>query len=411
MNTNNKISWVHLTSKLQQLMVAVLSVTFGISMYVFMNGFVGGVNETFTELSFTSMAHIRIYNELPDGAPSLLSAPDGRTVQFISNARHISYTEGIKNAEKVREVAVSFPEVTAVTEQLNQNVFFRNGVTKVSGNLSGIDVDNEERVFHTSKYMLKGNLFDLEKRTDGIILGSGLANSISVSMGDNVSLLTSDGVSRNFKVIGIVETGSSGVDKSKAMISIHSARNLFSKNRNYASDILVSLKDYNRADRVAEAMTKKISYKVESWKEGNSQLESSSILRNILAMVISFTILIVAGFGIYNIMNMTVNEKMREIAILKAMGFDGKDIVHIFLMESLIIGFIGGLIGLLLGYVISYLVGLVPYKIAFLTTLPIQFRPLDYVLAFFFGLIITTIAGYLPARKASKVDPVLILRG
>lgn len=410
MNVNNKISWTHLTSKVQQLIVAVLSVTFGISMYIFMNGFMGGVNAAFDEISFSTMSHILIHNDLPDDKPSLLP-PSSNTIQFVHNARHIKYTEGIKNASEIIKTVKEFPQVTAVAEQVNQNVFFRNGITKVSGNLSGIEVGNEDQVFHSSKYMIKGNLYDLEKRNDGIVLGSGLAQSISVDMSDQVTLTTADGVNKSFKVLGIIETGSSTADKTKALISIYSARQLFSKNAGYASDIQIDIKDFNKADIVSKQMASIIPYKVESWKEGNSQLESSATLRDILAQVISIAILTVAGFGIYNIMNMTVNEKMREIAILKAMGFNGKDIVHIFLMQSLCIGIIGGIVGMGFGSLIIYIVRQLPYKIASFTSLPVAFRLTDYVMAFFFGLIVTTIAGYLPARKASRIDPVEILRG
>jgi lipoprotein-releasing system permease protein len=411
MNTNNKISWTHLTSKVQQLVVAVLSVTFGISMYIFMNGFVGGINTAFDDITFSSMAHIRVYNDLPNDEPSLIPNTSGDTVQFIHNARHIKYTDGIKNAQEIIQIAKDFPQVVAITEQINQNVFFRNGITKVSGNLSGIDVENEDKVFNTSKYMLKGNIHDLEKRNDGIVLGSELAQSICVNVGDNVVLTTADGINKSFKVLGIFESGASATDKSKAMISIHSARQLFSKNAAYASDIQINVKDYNKADVVSKRMARVIPYKVESWKEGNSQLESSSTLRNILAMVISIAILTVAGFGIYNIMNMTVNEKMREIAILKAMGFNGKDIVHIFLMQSLCIGVIGDATGMGIGSLIIYIVRQIPYKIASFSSLPVAYRLIDYIMAFCFGLIVTIIAGYLPAKKASRVDPVEILRG
>jgi ABC-type transport system, involved in lipoprotein release, permease component len=411
MNTNNKIAWTHLTSKVQQLVVAVLSVMFGISMYIFMNGFVGGINTAFDDITFSTMAHIRVYNDMPNDEPSLISHTTNDTIQFIHNARHIKYTEGIKNAQEIIQIAKGFAQVTAVTEQINQNVFFQNGITKVSGNLSGIDVENEDKMFGTSKYMLKGHIYDLEKRNDGIVLGSGLAQSICVNVGDNVTLMTADGTKKSFKVLGIFESGASATDKSKAMISIRSARQLFSKNASYASDIQINVKDYNKAEVVSGKMAKIVPYKVESWKEGNSQLESSSTLRNILAMVISAAILTVAGFGIYNIMNMTVNEKMREIAILKAMGFNGKDIVHIFLLQSLCIGVIGGIAGMGLGSLIIYIVRQIPYKIASFTSLPVAFRLVDYIMAFFFGLIVTIIAGYLPARKASRVDPVEILRG
>ncbi|MFT3920146.1 ABC transporter permease [Cloacibacterium sp.] len=413
MNTNRRISWVHLTSKVKQLVVAVLSVTFGISMYVFMNSFMSGVNSAQTEISFTSMPHIRIYNDLPTEVKNILqpTEKDKNALVIVNNAKNIRYTDGIKNTSTIKEAISKLKEVSAVSEQLNQNVFIRNGVTKVNASLSGVDVESEDQLFQTSKYMKEGNFFDLEKRSDGIILGVKLAQNLGVGMDDNITVITSDGISRIFKIIGIIETGSSSADKTRAIVSIHTARQLFSKNRSYATDILVNLKDYNKAKEVSKKISAITDYKVEAWQEGNAQLDSANVLRDIVAIAVSLTILIVAGFGIYNIMNMTVNEKIKEIAILKAMGFNGIDIVEIFLTQSVIIGLIGGFVGLILGYFISAIVDKIPFKIASFSTLPIDYNPKDYVLAFFFGLIITIIAGYLPARNASKVDPVEILRG
>lgn len=411
MSVNSKIAWTHLTSKVRQLIVAVLSVTFGISMYIFMNSFMNGVNGAQTEITFTTMAHIKVYNDLAGNPTILIPQSTSDTLHLVSNAKYINYTEGILNADEVKEVLQKNKDIVAITEQVNQNVFFRNGVTKVSATLSGIDVANEIKMFNTSQYMTEGDLNDLDKRSDVVVLGSGLADKLSASIGDNISLTTSEGVNKIFKIVGLIQTGTGSVDKSRAIISIHAARQLLSKNKSYATEVLANIKDYNKAKIIANVVRSDITYKTEAWQEGNGQLESANTLRDIIAIAVSLTILIVAGFGIYNIMNMTVSEKMREIAILKAMGFDGKDIVHIFLLQSIIIGFIGGFIGLVLGFIIASIVDRVPFKIASFGTLPISYLPADYILAMVFGLVITFVAGYLPAKKASKVDPVEILRG
>ncbi|PZR21906.1 MAG: ABC transporter permease [Citrobacter freundii] len=413
MNTDYKIAWVHLTSRFRQLMVATLSVTFGVSMYIFMNSFMSGVNNTQTDITFTSMPHIRIYNELPSEAPEpLFPAPeDSNTIRIVDNARNIRYTDGIKDADPIVAMARQFPEVKQVTVQLNQNVFIRNGSTKVSASLSGIDVANEDALFHIADYMVEGNIYDLDKRVDAIAIGKTLARNTGLKMDDNVTVMTADGVTKNFKVAGIFETGSVGTDRTKAMVSIRSARQLFSRNKSYATDIQVNVEDYNKAREVSQKLAGITRYKVEAWQEGNSQLDSANVLRDITAVAVSLTIIIVAGFGIYNIMNMTVNEKIKEIAILKAMGFNGKDIVVIFLTQSMVIGLIGGFTGIGLGYAISTIVSKIPFKIATLDSLPISFNPADYVMAFVVGLLITFLAGYLPAKKASKVDPVDIIRG
>jgi lipoprotein-releasing system permease protein len=393
-------------------MVAILSVTFGISMYIFMNGFMTGVNDTQTELAFSTLAHIHIYNDLPEDNTNLLQAKYGAdNLINLRNAKVIQYTEGIKNSAKVITAIEDNPAITGITRQVNVNVFFRNGATKINGILSGIDVKQESALFGTEEYITQGSWSNLEDRGDGVVLGTGLAQKLSLKLDDNVTVITADGASRNFKIIGIIKTTIAGVDNTKAYVRISSARQLISKNQGYVTDIQVNIKNYNEAGDVAAQIASKVDYKVETWNESNGQLQAGNDLRDIIAVAVSLTILLVAGFGIFNIMNMTVNEKIKEIAILKAMGFDGSDIVQIFLVQSVIIGVIGGIVGIIFGYVVSVLVSYVPFRVATLDTLPMVYNAKDYILAFIFGLITTFVAGYLPAKKASRVDPVEIIRG
>jgi len=412
LSTNYKIAFVHLTSKVKQTIVAVLGVTFGISMYVFMNSFMGGVNDTQTTLAFTSLAHIRIYNDGPADNTNLVKKvfPAG-TVANVRNARIIQYTEGIKNTAEILDLVKKQPEVIGVAPQVNINVFFRNGGNKVNGTLSGVDVANENKLFDISTYMVSGVWNQLEYRPDGIIIGYDLAKDMSVNINDNINILTPDAVSRNYKIIGIFQTNVKSVDKMKAYLNINSARQLLAKNEDYVTDLQVNINNFENTAPVVARLAPVIPYKVESWQMANQQLEAGSRLRDIIANAVSFTILLVAGFGIYNILNMTINEKIREIAILKAMGFSSKDVTSIFLTQAMIIGVVGGVIGMGLGFVVSDIVAHIPFKIGGLNYLPMGFHIRDYLLAFIFGLTTTFVAGYLPARKASRIDPVDIIRG
>src|ERR1700743_229671 len=105
LSTNYKIALVHLSAKVKQTIVAVLGVTFGISMYVFMNSFMGGVNDTQTTLAFTSLAHIHIYNDGPQDNTNLVKKVyKGNVIANIRNARVIQYTEGIKNTAEILDL-------------------------------------------------------------------------------------------------------------------------------------------------------------------------------------------------------------------------------------------------------------------------------------------------------------------
>ncbi len=411
-STNHTIALTHLTSRIKQTLVAVLSVTFGISMYIFMNNFMSGVNSTQDELAFSTLANIRVYNDLPDYNEDfeLLARGDADLLN-VRNPRRIQYTEGIRNAPGVIELLRSnTPEATGITTQVNTNVFYRNGSIRINGILSGVDVENEDALFDISSNMTSGAWMDLGKRSNGIILGIGLAERLAVGMDEYVTLQTADNVSKSYKVVGLIETSIASVDNGKGFVQISSARNLLSENGSYATDVLMNIEDLEKAKDVSERLRGKTDYSVESWQESNGQLESGKVLRDIIALAVSLTILLVAGFGIYNIMNMTVNEKIRDIAILKAMGFEDRDVMQIFLFQSLLVGIFGGLLGIVFGFSVSILVDNIPFELPGLDTLPIDFDIRYYLQAFLFGMLTTLIAGYLPAKKASGIDPVEIIR-
>lgn len=409
---NYQIAATYLYSQRKQTIVAILGVTFGISMYVFMNSFMRGVNEAQNRLAFSTLAHVRVYNDRPSDRSDIVSRvyPAG-TIANIRNSKVIKYTQGIKNSREIIHYLQSIPIVTTVAPEVNISVFFKNVGNKVNGTLSGVDVAAEDDLFQMSQLMVQGRWKDLAFRPDGIFVGIELAKSLSLKLDDNLNVLTADGVSHTYKVIGIFQTNLASIDKTKAYLSITATRQLLAENADYVTDIQINVTDFKLANKLVAQIAPVVPYKVESWTMANNQLEAGSNLRDAIALAVSLTILLVAGFGIYNILNMTINEKIREIAILKAMGFAGLDIRRIFLAMSSVIGIIGGIIGMTLGYIVSSLVNRVPFNVAGMATLPMSYDPEDYTLSFVFGLVTTFVAGYFPSRKASKVDPVNIIRG
>lgn len=411
-NVNRQIASVHLTSKIGQTVVAILGVTFGVSMYIFMNSFMNGVNKAQDDLAFSNLSHIRIdnENEKNDYNPVQDVFSLG-TVFNIRNKKDIQSETDIKNTHQVMAILKAQPEVKDITSQVNFSVFFRNGSKKINGSISGVEPNNENRMFGSAGKVIAGSWDDLNYMKSGLIIGRILADNLGVKLNDNVNVLTPDGVSKNFSVIGIIETSEKEIDKSRAYINISTAQQLLGKNFDYSTGILVNLYDRDKTTGVVNKTQNSVKYNMETWQEANQQLVAASQLRNIIASAVSLAILLVAGFGIYNIMNMTINEKIREIAILKAMGFSGGDVLTIFLTQATAIGLLGVFSGLILGISISSAVNQVPFKVAGLTTLPIHYQWIDFVSAVIFGILTTLLAGYFPARKASKIDPVIIIRG
>jgi lipoprotein-releasing system permease protein len=150
-------------------------------------------------------------------------------------------------------------------------------------------------------------------------------------------------------------------------------------------------------------------YKVEPWQVTNADVLSGDLVRNTMMGAISLSILVVAAFGIYNILNMTVMQKINDIAILKATGFSGGDVIKIFVTEALVMGFLGCLMGLVVGGILIAIMQNI-WMGPPVGYFPIYFSPQFFMSSFLLGMLATLGAGYIPARKASKVDPVEIFR-
>jgi lipoprotein-releasing system permease protein len=111
---------------------------------------------------------------------------------------------------------------------------------------------------------------------------------------------------------------------------------------------------------------------------------------------------------------MMIYEKLDTIAILKAIGFSSQDVNRIFITIALTIGIIGGIFGLLFGYLAGLVIDQIPFETQALPTIktfPVDYNPKYYLIGGTFSLITTYFAGFFPARKASSVDPVEIIRG
>ncbi|MFN8297424.1 MAG: FtsX-like permease family protein, partial [Chitinophagales bacterium] len=171
----------------------------------------------------------------------------------------------------------------------------------------------------------------------------------------------------------------------------------------------VNIKDYNKAKSYAPQLAQLTNYKAEDWESANETYMAATRMRAIIIRFVSISILLVAGFGIYNILNMTVMQKINDIAILKAIGFNGRDVIRIFVAQALIIGLIGIVFGVLFASIMvavlqNYYVG------GDIGYFPIYFKLSNFLKGIFFGFVVTFLAGFIPARKAANIDPVTIFR-
>lgn len=415
---NLSIARTHLLSRRRQTIVAMLGVTFGIGMFVLIVSFMKGMNEYFGDLMLASIPDIRIYNDVTTDYSGSIAADyyQGSVgVVAVLHPRPKQVNVHLKNAPGILADLSGIPSVSSFSPVVSTQVFYNYGPAQINGHLAGVNILQEDELFKISGKIIAGNMRDLLTTSNGILIGWGLARKLNLNVGDLVSLTTPSGSSGRFRVIGIFQFGIGTVDNVKSYVNIASVQQLLGKGSDYITEINIKLKDKERASIEAVQLRNSYEYKVEDWQTANTSLEAGNLIRDVFAYVISITLLLVAGFGIYNIMNMTIAGKLKDIAILKAQGFDGKDILMIFLSQSLVIGMLGAITGILLGFISSYGLSKVPFpsddSFSLITHFPVVFRKTDYFIAIVFGLVTTFLAGLMPAIKASKLDSVSILRG
>jgi lipoprotein-releasing system permease protein len=415
-SVNTEIAVTYLSSRKKQTLVAAMGVMFGISMFIFMQSLMKGTNDYFEKMSFNSTPHIRLYSENKVADEHMLNSYlKDSSVKILANPKQLAQRQGIINPYGVIRQIYKDPQVANITPQVTANVIYTSGSVQLNGTVVGVDIIREDKMFDVQGNMLAGDLHDLNRVNNSILIGKGIADKLSLHVGDNITVSSGTGSPMVMKVIGIYASGIKQVDETKSYANIVQAQNLMGKDRSYVTDIKINLKDYNKAPEKAKEFEALTGYKVEDWVQANSQLKVAFKIRAMILNSVVGVILLVAGFGIYNILNMTIYEKIKEIAILKAIGFSGPSVTSIFLQQAIYIGLMGGMIGIFLGFGITYgfskvyIGGSTP--MGNLQYIPMSFYIPHYIEAICFGILTTIAAGYFPARKASKVDPVTIIRG
>ncbi len=403
-------------ARLKQSIIAAVGVTFGIAMFITLLGFMNGLNNLLDGLMLNRTPHVRLYNEVkpsPD-QPVLISKEYKNNINFIQSIKPKDRGREIYNSKAIINILKQDKRVIDVAPKVTAPVFFNTGSIEITGVVNGIDVPAEEHLFKVSDYIIEGNVFDLSNENNTIIIGKGLAEKMLVKIGDVIKITTIKGGLVSLKVVGVMQIGIAEIDNTMSYTSLRTAQMLLGESASYITDIQVKLTDVLMAPEVAKEYQEKFKIDVIDAQTANSQFETGSKVRSIISYAVGITLLIVAGFGIYNILNMMIYEKMDSIAILKATGFSGNDVKWVFISLSLIIGIVGGLFGLLFGFGISNIIDIIPFETASLPTIktyPIDYKITYYVIGFTFAVCTTTIAGLFPALKASKIDPVEIIRG
>jgi lipoprotein-releasing system permease protein len=290
----------------------------------------------------------------------------------------------------------------------------------------GVEPELENGVTGLGNNLIAGE-FDVspdENGVGGVLIGKNLAARLDVIPGERIVMFSLRGEKiragaqpkiKQFTVRGIFETGMYEYDDAMAYISIPDAANLFKING--VTGIHLKTNDFFNADVIAEDINTTFTdrYDAVDWKQMHRNLFSWMQLEKIGMFIALSLIIAVAAFNIISTLVMVVLEKRQEIGILKTMGAVPRSIRRIFMRIGLVVGMIGCVLGWLLGYLLCWLqmrfeIVSLPPEIYFISSLPIDMQPLDFVIVGVAAIMLCFLATLYPAGRAARLSVVRMLR-
>lgn len=406
------IALKHLLARKRQSFVSLLGIILGVAFFLAISSLMRGSESDFLRRLVDNSPHITISDEFrnPREQPAAQLYPQGAVE--VRRAKPVTETRGIRGYEQVLEVVRTVPGLLASPSLAGQAVVSFAG-RDFAITMNGMIATEIRSVSTIEQYMLEGSIDDLITDPDGMIIGSELARRLTLTRGDNLTVVSPTGQVRIFKILGIFRTGRSDFDQHQTFAALKRVQALLGR-PNRVNTIITKLKDPYEARNVASRLESQIGYKCVSWQESSEDLMNTLTIRNTIMYTVVSAVLIVAAFGIYNVISTVVMEKQRDIAILKSMGFHAQDVKRIFVIQGAILGVVGNMFGLPIG--MSIMFGLMHIQFKPPGSSEVIFMPIDwggkqFVIAGTFAMTASVLAAFLPARKAANVHPVEILRG
>ncbi|MBU42437.1 MAG: permease [Spirochaetaceae bacterium] len=401
-----------LLDRLQQSMLTLIGIALGTAAYVMFSGIMLGFQDQIIDLLVNTDAHIRIsprdeYRTV--NAYEGVFFPDSEVV-WITPPSGMNKSSDLSNVYGWYQRLEADQRVAAFAPQLNLQVMV--GTTNsMASLLFGIDPDRQRAVSNMEDNLIEGSLTDLGRGNSLAIIGSKMQEKLGVQHNGTIQIVTPDGKQANLKIVGIYEFGNSQLDQGFIYTNIRTAQSL-SGGASHVTDIVVRLHDVSEAAEVASQWSQFTRDKVESWDQANESILSVFQMQDVIRSSLTAVIVLIIAFGIYNILNMVVFQKQKEIAILRSIGFDAKDTIQLFLIQGFILGTLGSLVGLAIGFVGCLYISTIEIGgEETIRQMLVSYKPSIYVIGFTISVTASAISSYLPARRASRLQPIEIIRG
>ena len=406
----------HLLSRKKQTSLILLGIILGTVAYIAISAMMMGFQSFIVDQLVNNDSHIRINarEELltdtslndaffnTDTVIKWIKPPSGRK----DNPYILSPWAWLDRLEKDENVVAASP-------QLIIQGIASYGKTTYGVSIVGSEVEKQKAVSTIENFMVSGKFSDIGTSGNRIAVGEGFLKKVGARKGESIFLTVGKGLPQSFRIVSVFDLGVKVLDEGRIFASLSDLQKL-NETPSRISDIAIRLKDLTKAGEIASSYNLFGQEKVLSWDQANEGIMSVFKTQDIVRNTMTISILIVAGFGIYNILSLAVTHKRREIAILRSMGFEPRDISNLFLIQGIILGLIGGTVGLIFGILVAYIMSQIEVSASRGlggNHMIISFDYIIYVKAFVLALLSSSFASFFPARAAGKLEPIEIIRG
>lgn len=402
----------HLRARTRQTLVSVVGVATGVGFSIAMAALMQGSQLDFINKIIDATPHILIKDEFrePPLQPAARSFAAGAVA--IQGAKPEEQLRGIKGAREKLAVLDGMPGLQ-VSPLLRGQIVIRYFGKDEAAAVVGIEPERHRKVSQLPDDIQQGRLEDLHTTANGLVMGDGLARKLGAGLGDIVNVTSPAGVALKMKIVALFHTGVVSLDEGETYALLKKVQVLQDR-QNVINRLHVKTGDVYGAAATARVLEQRFGYRAESWDEANQDILEALQVRNVIMYTVVAAILAVAGMGIFNVVSTITFEKMRDIAILKSMGFPERDVRAVFVLQGVIAGASGSLLGWVLGFALCQAMGQIEFTVRWateMTRLPLHYSPWHYLIATVAAMTAALLAAYIPARRASRVDPVDIIRG
>jgi len=386
----------YLFSSPSQTLLLLTGVALGVTVFVFITALIAGLATLLTEQVTGDSAHISL--EPPTRVARVLAGPDlpVESVALVSTFQR----EQIRNWPMVVELLRSDPAVTAISARISGSAFLVKAEAVRPVSIIGLEPQGIDAISEISPNIIEG---DGDLGADGLLIGVRTAEQLGLGAGQSVLLRTERGVDRQLTVKGVFRTGVQSLDERIAFVSLQTARPLFVLPEG-VTNIEVKLNDPEAARAKARFLGEATGLRATPWQEKNLGLEDALQAQGRTGTMIQVFSLISIIIGVASALVLSAYRRRSEVGIMRAFGVPSRFILLVFVLQGLLIGLIGALIGCATGYGLCIWIEGITRPDG-TSILPIAPEQGGYVWALVLTTLGAVVASILPARSASRVDP------